>query len=309
MKSGTPQLSIGQGWIVNNSVFQKSGGTGIYTAAGSSIFNSRVVHNGHSGISSGDQNNNITVVGTEISYNDQNHDDPCNDVAGLKFCTVSNVRLLNNYVHDNVSSNGLWCDCGGDNWTVQGNTVANNQAFGIQYETCSNGIISHNVVVNNGLGAASKTCGGNWISHGIFVSSSASTTVSNNNVSVPDGANEIVMQADNRNDALNESNNTFSDNTVTFVGRAGFNGFVNYCGASAGGPSCNGTISANTSNGNTFCVANLGDAHWNWNTSGFTRIPWASYQSRTGRDGASTLKQGNCTVPGCTSVGCTGSGW
>ena len=55
--------------------------------------------------------------------------DGCGCTGGGKFWDVRNVRVTNNYVHDNKSV-GLWADTNDNNFLFEGNWIENNDGAG-----------------------------------------------------------------------------------------------------------------------------------------------------------------------------------
>jgi len=85
------------------------------------IIGNYIHHNSQIGI---DSNNiststgkNIVVDFNEIAYNDYRRDfDPGWEAGGTKFWATSNLKVTNNYVHDNIGA-GLWSDTDNINTT------------------------------------------------------------------------------------------------------------------------------------------------------------------------------------------------
>ena len=57
----------------------------------------------------------------------------CGCTGGGKFWDVRNVRVTNNYVHDNKSV-GLWADTNDNNFLFEGNWIENNDGEAIFWE-------------------------------------------------------------------------------------------------------------------------------------------------------------------------------
>jgi hypothetical protein len=257
----------------------------------------------------------ITVAGNAILSNNLRHDNPNISGGGLKGEQVfpdnpgvpQGVYILNNYVNNNYGM-GLWCDLHGQNWTVQGNTVAGNWGNGILWETCNNADISHNVVNNNAW-----SC--------IFVNSGANAQVHDNNCLVSTTQSiGIMWQASCRADAVPEVNNNFYNNTVTFFGSStspylyvsgfddetGATWTTNRCPAIASPPS---PIASRMFN-NTYYLQNTNEPHWIWGNNGPNQtLPQIQSFRGLGLEAGSTVNVGWAGVDGCQQVGCAGSGW
>jgi hypothetical protein len=298
------QFYTWNGWIVRNSTITGGGGAGINLLGSATLMNSLITGNREIGIT-GDLSlagalSPTTINGNEITNNNTRLDNPDNSASGVKMVGQgAAVVVTNNYVHDNLGT-GLWWDIGVAGATIQGNTVIHNSYHGIMWEISSGPAdISGNVVNDNGWDPRMPTQG-----HQIFISSAANANVHDNNIRVPAAIsgwspNGIRLNADNRPDAVLENGNTFSNNTVTFLGPSGYQGFANNNSVS---------VTRTSSNNNSFYVVNTGDLHWFWNT-GITALGWTSYKSSSGQDANSTLVVGNASVAGCLKIGCTDSGW
>ena len=77
----------------------------------------------------------------------------CGCTGGGKFWDVRNVRVTNNYVHDNKSV-GLWADTNDNNFLFEGNWIENNDREAIFWETSYNVAIRNNVIKHNILNPA-----------------------------------------------------------------------------------------------------------------------------------------------------------
>jgi hypothetical protein len=314
------QFVTWNGWTVRNSVIRNSGSWGAYITGSGSILNSLLTNNRHGGIggnlslSGTDTINSAVISGNEISNNNTRHDDQGDDASGLKILgNGTALTIKNNYVHDNLAS-GLWCDGSSKNWTIQGNTIINNATNGVAFETCNTADIAYNVINHNGQG---PYYGGGGPGMGIFISSSANANVHDNNVLVPAGNSSfkaIQLSVDDRPDAQQENNVTFSNNTVSFSGTSGGYGYKNGCPSQIGGGSnCSGpTPTGISSNNNAFYMpSNTSGGYFYWGTGNGdpTASSFSSYQSSSGQDVTSKVSVGNVSVAGCTHIGCTGSGW
>ena len=72
----------------------------------------------------------------------------CGCTGGGKFWDVRNVRVTNNYVHDNKSV-GLWADTNDNNFLFEGNWIEDNDGQAIFWETSYNVAIRNNVIRHN----------------------------------------------------------------------------------------------------------------------------------------------------------------
>ena len=97
----------------------------------------------------------------------------CGCTGGGKFWDVRNVRVTNNYVHDNKSV-GLWADTNDNNFLFEGNWIENNAGEAIFWEISYNVAIRKNVIRHNlrGRGPARIRSGDNFPDAAIYISES-----------------------------------------------------------------------------------------------------------------------------------------
>ena len=72
----------------------------------------------------------------------------CGCTGGGKFWDVRNVKVTNNYVHDNKGV-GLWADTNDNNFLFEGNWIEDNDGQAIFWETSYNIAIRNNVIRHN----------------------------------------------------------------------------------------------------------------------------------------------------------------
>ncbi len=313
---GFPQVETGNGWIIRNSTFQNSGCTGVSVFGGITFTNNRVTNNQKLGLfcyaNLPGAAENMLFQGNEIDGNNQGHYRQDDTPAGIKCFGYLNgnpqtVTIENNYVHDNLAS-GIWLDTAINGATVQGNTIISNSVNGIHYEVSSGPCdISHNVINGNGTGPFYPSRNVINNGSGIYISTSGGCNVHDNNVSAPAGSwGPIYMQCDLRSDApLNACTNVaIYSNTVTFGSNSVdtlLYGFNNNSGVIPTG--------SYSDNNQFYDTVDTSQQHWLWNTTPYVADTWSEYRSATGQDTHSTLTAGNASAPGCTMIGCSGSGW
>jgi len=313
---GQAQIQTGNGWIIRNSTFRNSGCTAVFVLGGITFTNNRVTNNQKLGVfcyvNLPGAVGNMLFQGNELDANNQGHYTQDDTPAGIKCYADQNnaaqtVTIENNYIHDNVAG-GIWLDTNIDGATVQGNTIVNNAVTGLQYEVSAGPCdISHNVINGNGLGPFYTTTNDIHSGAGIYISTSGGCNIHDNNVFSPAGSwGPIYMQCDTRGDApSNPCNNVaFYNNTVTFGSNSVSTllyGFNNNSGVIPTG--------SYSDNNQFYDMVDTTEQHWLWNTAPYVADSFSVYQSVTGQDAHSTLAVGNASVPGCTKIGCTGSGW
>ncbi len=79
----------------------------------------------------------------------------CGCTGGGKFWDVRNVKVTNNYVHDNKSV-GLWADTNDNNFLFEGNWIENNDGQAIFWEISYNVAIRNNVIRHNLVDAVAR---------------------------------------------------------------------------------------------------------------------------------------------------------
>jgi parallel beta-helix repeat protein len=258
------------GWTITDSTFQYNYGDGVDPGANSRIYGGHYLHNAGDGIQ-GWHADNLIIRGAEIAYNDTANLHLDDYAAGIKLVTSSNVDISYNYVHDN-NGHGIWADLLATNWTIDHNWVYNNAGYGIQWEISDGVTISNNTVV-----------GSQWT--GIFIGEGANANIYGNNVTVPSEApypelaGGIIFQSMPRAGEVTTQNIQVHDNTVTYLGDIGVDGFRNYDGSVGGG---------NYAYNNHYYAA-TGAPHWEWGNH--TPLDFNTYLSYV-QDGSSTLDYG-----------------
>ncbi|WP_431267183.1 right-handed parallel beta-helix repeat-containing protein [Dankookia sp. P2] len=118
------------------------------------------------------------VEHNELANNNQSHNGPFTATgsgAGIKVFTVSDVTIANNYVHDNVTSPGIWVDGGSKSTTIENNWVANNDAPGVLVELDYGASVRGNLIEGNNDPSFQGFEGG-----GVYVQNSSNTEVADN---------------------------------------------------------------------------------------------------------------------------------
>jgi hypothetical protein len=219
-----------QGWTLTDTEVRLSHGTGIQLSDGATIEHCNIHHNGQKGL--GARGANVLVENSEIAFNNYAGFDPGWEAGGTKFARTTNLRVLNNYVHDNVGS-GLWTDIDNKNTTYRMNRVEHNAGSGIQHEISYDALIEQNTVRWNGAPPRISL----WQAQ-ISVQNSSNVIVRDNIVIVPpDAGNGIVVINQER--GMGDlgtrlgANNQIIHNTITFEGRGGASGLMDNAKESA----------------------------------------------------------------------------
>ena len=165
----------GRRWTVEHNEISYNGGAGLDLGDGMRAIGNDIHHNLQIGV---DMNGfehrpgaDILVEGNEIAFNNYtNAYDPGWEAGGGKFWNSLDLRLIDNWVHDNVGA-GLWADTDNLRTLYAGNRIENNRGPGILHEVSYDAVIRDNIVANNGSAKSGRCPGWLWCA-GILISSS-----------------------------------------------------------------------------------------------------------------------------------------
>ena len=216
-----------QGWTVTDTEVRLSHGTGIQLADRSTIERCNVHDNGQKGV--GARGADILVENNEIAYNNYAGYDYGWEAGGSKFSRTTNLRVLNNYVHDNLGS-GLWTDIDNKNTTYRLNRVDHNAGEGIQHEISYDALIEKNTVRWNGSPPRVSL----WSAQ-IALQNSSNVIVRDNIVVVSAGAGNGITVINQERGAGDYGprlavGNQVIHNTVTYEGSGGASGLMDTLG-------------------------------------------------------------------------------
>ena len=97
---------------------------------------------------------NLTIDHNEVTGNNtwnwESKNGGCGCSGADKFWNVANVKLTDNYIHDNHGP-GIWADTDNANFDVENNYVSDNDGEGVIYEISYNLRLAHNTFVRNAL--------------------------------------------------------------------------------------------------------------------------------------------------------------
>jgi parallel beta-helix repeat protein len=136
----------GENWTMTDNEVRLNHGYGINAGNNSSITNNIIHHNGQAGLTS---ENNTKVDKNEIAQNvwsGARCDDQC---GGGKWSHVSNVKITDNDVHDNIG-NGLETNENSSDILFENNSIENNLLSGIEHTNGKTTIIKNNTLKGNG---------------------------------------------------------------------------------------------------------------------------------------------------------------
>ena len=177
---GTVNHDSGDDWTMQYLTVVNNGGAGIFLGAGNVASYNCLKDNsqyGFQGYSGQGGASNIVLDHNEIVGNNtgdwESKINGCGCTGGGKFWDVRNVRVTNNYVHDNKSV-GLWADTNDNNFLFEGNWIENNDREAIFWEISYNAAIRNNVIRHNNLksGQARLASGDNFPDASIYISES-----------------------------------------------------------------------------------------------------------------------------------------
>ena len=180
MNEGTVNHDSGVGWTMQYNTVVNNGGAGIFVGAGNVASYNCLKDNSQYGFQAYGPNggeSNIVLDHNEIVGNNtgdwEAKIEGCGCTGGGKFWDVRNVRVTNNYVHDNLSV-GLWADTNDNNFLFEGNWIEDNAGQGIFWETSYNVAIRNNVIRHNQVvdGPARIRSGDNFADAAIYISES-----------------------------------------------------------------------------------------------------------------------------------------
>jgi hypothetical protein len=155
MNEGTVNHDSGESWTMQYNTVINNGGAGIFLGAGNVASYNCLKDNSQYGFQAYGADggeSNIVLDHNEIVGNNtgdwESKMDGCGCTGGGKFWDVRNVRVSNNYVHDNKSV-GLWADTNDNNFLFDGNWIENNDGHAIFWEISYNAAIRNNVIRHN----------------------------------------------------------------------------------------------------------------------------------------------------------------
>ena len=180
MNEGTVNHDSGVGWTMQYNTVVNNGGAGIFVGAGNVASYNCLKDNSQYGFQAYGPDggeSNIVLDHNEIVGNNtgdwEAKIEGCGCTGGGKFWDVRNVRVTNNYVHDNLSV-GLWADTNDNNFLFESNWIEDNAGQGIFWETSYNVAIRKNVIRHNQVvdGPARIRSGDNFADSAIYISES-----------------------------------------------------------------------------------------------------------------------------------------
>lgn len=154
MNEGTVNHDSGEGWTVSHSTITRNGGAGVFLGSRNTVAYSCLAKNSQYGFQgySADGPSGLVLDHNEIVGNNTGNWEArvegCGCTGGGKFWDAQDVRVTDNYVHDNASV-GLWADTNNNNFLFQGNWISDNAGQAIFWEISYNAAIRDNVIRHN----------------------------------------------------------------------------------------------------------------------------------------------------------------
>ena len=180
MNEGTVNHDSGENWTMQYNTVTNNGGAGIFVGAGNVASYNCLKDNSQYGFQAygaeGGESN-IVLDHNEIVGNNtgdwESKIEGCGCTGGGKFWDVRNVKVTNNYVHDNLSV-ALWADTNDNNFLFEGNWIENNAGHAIFWEISYNAAIRNNVIRHNltDVGPGRIQSGDNFPDAAIYISES-----------------------------------------------------------------------------------------------------------------------------------------
>ncbi len=150
----------GHGWVMKYLTVQYNAGAGIFLGTGNILSHSCMRDNGEYGFQGVGTDagpfgaTHLTIDHNEVTGNNtwnwESKNGGCGCSGADKFWDVADVRLTDNYIHNNHGP-GIWADTDNANFNVTGNYVSDNDSEGVIYETSYNLRLVHNTFARNGL--------------------------------------------------------------------------------------------------------------------------------------------------------------
>ncbi len=162
---GVVNHDSGHGWLIQYNTVQESAGAGVFIGTSGTTRYNCLRKNGEYGFQSGGGAHGAAhevLDHNEISGN--NADDwekrqpGCGCSGAGKFWDTNGANVTNNWVHDNRGP-GPWMDTDNNDFDVEGNLIAGNQAEGLIYEISYNARIANNTFVRNAVVAGPQNPG------------------------------------------------------------------------------------------------------------------------------------------------------
>ncbi|WP_344149648.1 right-handed parallel beta-helix repeat-containing protein [Nocardioides koreensis] len=153
---GVVNHDAGDRWRIVHNTIQHNAGAGVFIGDGDVVADNCLLENGQYGFSAAEVDGvrNVTLRHNEIAGNNTDdweaRQEGCGCTGGGKFWDTRNARIVDNWIHDNLSA-GLWADTNNTEFLIKGNYISDNAGQGIIYETSYNAAIIDNAFVRNGL--------------------------------------------------------------------------------------------------------------------------------------------------------------
>jgi len=196
-------IMLGNSMVVRDNYIHDNNWTGIgaWNVTGAIIENNELARNNLSGQSP------FTATG---------------DGSAIKITQATGTQILNNYIHDNVASAGVWTDINCDLTMVDGNLIERNQAGGIFIELDYGATIRNNIIKDNNTSLYDGFQGG-----GIYVFNAQDVDIYANTFSGNGGAVWVYEEnrgSGNQGPWITQDVNVYGNTIVASSGRNGIGG-------------------------------------------------------------------------------------
>lgn len=157
---GVVNHDSGRGWVMKYLTVKDNAGAGVFVGTDGTLSHSCLRNNaeygfqGQGGDSGRFSARHLTINRNEVTGNNtwnwESKNSGCGCSGADKFWNVADVRLTDNYIHDNRGP-GIWADTNNANFYVAGNYVSDNDGQGVIYEISYNLRLVHNTFIRNAL--------------------------------------------------------------------------------------------------------------------------------------------------------------
>ena len=180
LDEGTVNHDSGANWTMQYNTIENNGGAGVFLGSGNIASHNCLKGNSQYGFQAygaigGERN--IVLEHNEIVGNNTGNWEAkrpgCGCTGGGKFWDVRDVKVTDNYVHDNLSV-AFWADTNNNNFLFQSNWIENNAGQAILWEISYNVAIRNNVIKHNltTVGPERMRSGDNFPDAAIYISES-----------------------------------------------------------------------------------------------------------------------------------------
>jgi hypothetical protein len=177
---GVVNHDSGPRWVIEDNIIEDNDGAAMMAGTGQQVRRNCLRNNGQLGINAfraGGGISHLVIEGNEITGNNtgdwENQIPGCGCTGGAKFWAVNGADIIGNWVHHNHGA-GIWADTNNNDFDVEANVIADNDAEGFFYELSYNLVLSGNAFIRNALpyGQRRAVRGDNFPVAAVYISES-----------------------------------------------------------------------------------------------------------------------------------------